>query len=202
MDRAMLWWRDVLNDLWDWAERLTGGEGGWLDRLARWLDGFGADGSSSNDWVLAVTQAVLWALVVLAVVLIAIQLWRRFGPLPSSGEVWAPVTLTSTEQRQLVQRLDHAQPERWAPLLFQDLCERLDRGGLLDATPAATNRQLAARARVSGPVQAAMLRLADAADRALFAGWSPDQSARERLLATHADVVSTVSAAAPTSATE
>ena len=40
VDRALLLYRQLVRDFWDWLKSVTGGEGGWLDNLVETLQGW------------------------------------------------------------------------------------------------------------------------------------------------------------------
>lgn len=185
LDRLMLWYRSVTATIGDWLERLTGGEDGWLNQFSDWLNGvFGSSAGASEQ----VGIFVFWLLVAAASILLGWvlhQIWRWSRPLPALLVGADPQLLGDPS---LAAPLPTLPVERWAPALFLQSCLALAEQGRLILEPALTNQALVRRARVPAGSQSSLAALADAADRALFAGQLPTAAELAALRRYHAEL--------------
>jgi hypothetical protein len=168
--RIRLFIRSALDDLEAWLRGLADDPDSWLNRIA---DLIGAANSTAASWSIFDVLFVAMPVVIVAIVLCvaAIYLWRRHGAgtrpaldffqLASATTVSVEVPLASLSACE--------QPGA----IFNRVCAELTAGGLLSVEKNQTNSALARAARLSGGPRESLVRLARAADRALFGGWLP-----------------------------
>jgi len=190
LDRLSRWFNDLQKDLIDWLKSITGGEGGWLDRLGDWVKSVlsnlpGVDPVDS----LLVMKVISWLSVAIILGVLAYALfwlWRAYRPL---AEV-ADNTLFERMREQAAIPLTKLPSAQQPAAIFYQVCLRLAERGSLDISPERTNQMLARCANLPAQEMRTLGELANAADRALFGGWQPHAEDISQLLASRAQLLS------------
>lgn len=191
LDRFRLSFQQALRDVWEWAKDITGGDGGWLDRVSdtlnQWLESFSGEAIPAEgilDTLYYGSMAILLALVGYGLY----RLWRAYRPMAAMD---TPELGFVSANPDLKKPLSQLPVEMWAPAMFNQVCQHLAGRQVLVIRPQSTNANIAAQAQLDAAQRVLLEQLALAADRALFGRWVPSSDElqtlteqRDHLLAT------------------
>ncbi|MEM7541022.1 MAG: DUF4129 domain-containing protein [Pseudomonadota bacterium] len=170
LDRAKLALRLLIEDFQNWLRKISRDEDSFLHKFADLLDGIGGYAPSWNtiDFLLIAIPTLIFAI---AFIWAALHLWRNRLP-PEDPSVLLPAFRAEhpgTSREEITALPLPQQPGA----IFRFACELLAAQKLLHLKPSETNSALARAANLDSQSQRRLLKLARAADLAVFGGWSP-----------------------------